>query len=127
VFVAPNARRSWPPMALGRDYMLKQGLDPDWEDARDQERAQSWERTTPEPALDLIAAADRRLLVMLGDPGAGKSSLTRYVLLRLLAETPPVGSPLAGLHGHLPILIELRDFVLVESDRHCSDLLSYLD
>ena len=127
VFVAPNARRSRPPMALARDYMLKQGLDPDREDARNQERAQNWERTTPEPALDLIAAPDRRLLVMLGDPGAGKSSLTRYVLLRLLAETAPVGSPLAGLHGHLPILIELRDFVLVESDRHCSDLLSYLD
>ena len=77
--------------------------------------------------LSLIAAPDRRLLVVLGDPGAGKSSLTRYVLLQLLAEAPDATSPLAALHGHVPFLIELRDFVLEESAGHCSDLIAYLD
>ena len=31
-----------------------------------------------------------------------------------------------GLHGHLPLLIELRDFVLREAEGRCIDLLSYL-
>lgn len=48
------------------------------------------------------------------------------MLLQLLAETPSAGSPLAALHGHLPLLIELRDFVLREAEHRCSDLLSYL-
>ena len=64
-------------------------------------------------------------MVLLGDPGAGKSALTRFVLLQLLAETPPADSPLAALHGHLPLLIELRDFVLREAEHRCTDLLSY--
>ena len=80
----------------------------------------------PEPALELIAAPGQRCLVLLGDPGAGKSALTRFVLLRLLAETPEAGSPLAKLHGHLPLLIELRDFVQREAEHRCTDLLSYL-
>ena len=127
VFVLPNARRSRPPLALSRDYLKEQGLDPDKEDAAAAERAQLWDRATPEPALALIARADRRLTLMLGDPGAGKSSLTRYVLLRLLDGVPDDASALAGLRGHLPLLIELRDFVLEESNGHCTDLLDYLD
>jgi len=107
--------------------LISQGIDADKEAAEAENRARAWERTTTEPAVDLIAKSDERLLVVLGDPGAGKSSLTRFALLRLLADAPVAGSPLAALHGHLPFLIELRDFVLVESDRHCSDLLSYLD
>ena len=127
VFVLPNVRRSRPPMTLTRDYLLKQGIDPDKEEAAAEGRAQAWERTTPEPAPALIADPNQRKLVVPGDPGAGKSSLTRYVLLRLLAETADPTSPLVGLHGHLPLLVELRDFVLEESAGRCGDLLGYLD
>jgi hypothetical protein len=102
VFAMPSARRSRPPLTLARDYMIRQGLDPDREEAGAADRAQAWERTTSEPVLSLIAAHDRRLLVVLGDPGAGKSSLTRYVLLQLLAEAPDATSPLTALHGHVP-------------------------
>jgi len=98
VFVPPNARRSRPPMTLPRDWLRRQGIDPDKEADQAQEIAASWERLSPEPALDLIADPALRRLVLLGDPGAGKSALTRYVLLQLLAETPPVGAPLAALH-----------------------------
>ena len=65
-------------------------------------------------------------MVLLGDPGAGKSALTRFVLLQLLAEAPQAGSPLAALHGHLPLLIELRDFVVTQDRHRATDLLSYL-
>jgi hypothetical protein len=126
VFVPPQARRSRPPMPLPRDWLRRQGLDPDKEAAQAEQVAGTWEQLRPEPALDLIAQPGQRRLVLLGDPGAGKSALTRFVLLQLLAETPPAGSPLAALHGHLPLLIELRDFVLREAEGRCTDLLTYL-
>jgi hypothetical protein len=123
VFVPPQARRSRPPMPLPRDWLRRQGLDPDKEEAQAEQIARTSEQLSPEPALDLIAQPGQRRLVLLGDPGAGKSALTRFVLLQLLAETPQAGSPLAALHGHPPLLIELRDFVLREAERRCTDLL----
>lgn len=46
---------------------------------------------------------------MLGDPGAGKSSLARYLMLNLAAESGQTGpGALAALTGWLPLLVELR-------------------
>ena len=36
------------------------------------------------------------------------------------------GSPLAALRGHVPFLVELRDFVARETDGRCRDLIAYL-
>lgn len=126
VFVPPLARQSRPPVSVPRDYLQAQGLDPDAEDARAQELAASWERLTPAPALTLVAAPGQRRLVLLGDPGAGKSALARFILLQLVAETLAEDSPLLPLLGHVPFLVELRDFVGREAEGRCSDLLSYL-
>lgn len=126
VFVPQFARQSRPPISVPRDYLRAQGIDPDAEDARAQELAAAWERLTPVPALDLVAKAEGRRLVLLGDPGGGKSALARFILLQLLGETLADDSPLLPLGGHLPFLVELRDFVGREAEGRCADLLSYL-
>jgi hypothetical protein len=126
VFVPQMARRSRPPVSLPRDYLKGQGFDPEAEAARLKEIADTWERLTPVPALELVAECPQGHLVLLGDPGAGKSALARYVLLQLLTDVASSGSYLAALAGHVPFLIELRDFVLRELEGHCDDLPGYL-
>jgi hypothetical protein len=125
VFIPQSVRPNRPAMSLPRDYMALQGLDADAEDRR-AVQARGWEQQPPVPALDLIVRTDQRLLVLLGDPGAGKSALARHVLLQLLDDASDGESPLAPLRGHVPFLIELRDFVARETERRCTDLLSYL-
>jgi hypothetical protein len=126
VFVPQLARRSRPAVSLPRDYLEKQGLDPLAEAAQIEQIASAWERLTPVSAVELAAECRQRHLVLLGDPGAGKSALARYVLLQLLNDTAPANSPFAALADHVPFLVELRDFVLREAEGRCADLLSYL-
>jgi hypothetical protein len=81
--------------------------------------------------LDLIGQDQARCAVVLGDPGAGKSSLVRYLLLRLL-EFPGTDAAAAAaawrrpLEGRLPFLVELRDLIAREAEGKCADFLSYL-
>ena len=79
------------------------------------------------PGARLVAECSDRHLVLLGDPGAGKSALTRYVLLQLLDDAAQIVPALAPLAGHVPFLVELRDYVLREAEGRCTDLITYLD
>ncbi|HEU0077328.1 MAG TPA: DUF4062 domain-containing protein [Longimicrobiaceae bacterium] len=129
VFIPQDCRRSRPAVSLPRDYLEKQGLDPDEEERLLNELRERWERQERLPALDLLARSDARRLVLLGDPGAGKSSLTRYVLLRLL--DPSIRPDTAddwrrALDGTWPVLVELRDLLAREAEGRCGDLVSYL-
>ncbi|HEU4556996.1 MAG TPA: DUF4062 domain-containing protein, partial [Longimicrobium sp.] len=130
VFIPQACRRSRPAMSLPRDYLQKQGLDPDEEEQLLSELQARWERQERLPSLDLLARNEARKLVLLGDPGAGKSSLTRFVLLQLLDPLADPGSAHGDWHralnGHWPVLIELRDLLAREAEGRCGDLLSYL-
>jgi TIR domain/NACHT domain len=126
VFVPQLARRSRPAVSLPRDYLERQGLDPEAEAERAEQIAPAWVRSEPVLALTLVGECREKHLLLLGDPGAGKSAMARFVLLQLLDDAETTGSPLATLAGRVPFLIELRDFVLREAEGRCTDLLSYL-
>jgi hypothetical protein len=76
---------------------------------------------SPQPMLELLADPSQRKLVVLGDPGSGKSLLLQYLVLAwaeandlLLGEAP------------LPLLIELRDFASRRAKGEVNGFLDYL-
>ncbi|MBM9509099.1 HEAT repeat domain-containing protein [Actinacidiphila acididurans] len=79
-------------------------------DAATLARARTDYRQRPrQSVLSLLAAPGNRCVVLLGDPGAGKSTVVRYVALTLLAGPAP-DHPLGPLAGMLPVVVELRRF-----------------
>ena len=77
--------------------------------SREQLRTKSTGATRPEDALTRFGR-----IVVLGDPGAGKTTMLRYLAFRAGREELSPGVT-------LPIYVELRDFI----DSRCADLLTY--
>jgi hypothetical protein len=127
VFIPQDARRSRLVQSLPRDYLVRHGIDPEEDAVQVQLLMQKWSQAKREPVLDLIAADEAKGCVVLGDPGAGKSVITRYLLLSLLDESSPEPPPWREkLSGLLPFLIELREFIAREDEGKCSGFLEYL-
>ncbi|GAA4953264.1 HEAT repeat domain-containing protein [Actinoplanes utahensis] len=110
IFVPPEVRADPPPVELPRELVrrlvdrgeIRHGDLPPGIDAETLDRIRRSHRGQPaRPVLDVIADDTRHGLVLLGDPGAGKSTVARYLTLRL-AE--------AGDEGTLPVLVELRAY-----------------
>ncbi|WP_328433860.1 HEAT repeat domain-containing protein [Streptomyces sp. NBC_00425] len=62
------------------------------------------------PAFQVLAQEDARRIVLLGDPGHGKSTLARYLALTLadaMDKDHELDADLAPLTGALPLLVEL--------------------
>ncbi|MFF0203338.1 HEAT repeat domain-containing protein [Streptomyces sp. NPDC005017] len=75
-----------------------------------QDRVRQAYRDRPaRPVLQVLAEESAQRIVLLGDPGAGKSTLARYLALAL-AEATDGDSVLAPLAGSLPLLVELRAY-----------------
>lgn len=71
-----------------------------------------WKYRSNRPIPVLEAAAAVRRLVLLGDPGSGKSSFVRYLAARLAAAQLGSGEAPAGLEPDLlPLLVVLRDLL----------------
>jgi HEAT repeat protein len=62
-----------------------------------------------QPVLAVLTGSGQRLVALLGDPGAGKSSLLRYLTLALATGNLP--PELTGWTGWIPVLVELRGYV----------------
>ena len=80
--------------------------------------------------LDVIADSRHRLSVILGDPGSGKSTLTRYALLSLIGPSHVTEADeklRRAFPDHLPLLIELRSFAAFRAEGRCDTFLGYLE
>ena len=127
VFIPQNARRARPSVSLPRDYLESQRLDVDREIRMREEILRRWEQAENAPILDFLGRTDLSHIVILGDPGAGKSTLTRFLLLRLLEPMPSDVAPWRqALAEYVPFIVELRDYVARESEGKCQNLLDYL-
>ncbi|TYB49540.1 HEAT repeat domain-containing protein [Actinomadura chibensis] len=135
VFVEPDVRQDAPPVELPKELWRKLqdakelspsdvprglGLNRD-----DLEKVRQVYRTRPTRALfDVAARPAERLCVLLGDPGAGKSTVARYLALALAQDRLP--PRLADLDGHEPVLIELRDYAAERARNRCAGFGEYL-
>ncbi len=134
VFVAQAVRADPPPVELPRELWrrlaeagelekddLPEGVD---QDTLARIR-QAYQQRPARSVLQVLGEPDQQRLVLLGDPGAGKSTLARYLALTLAGES--VDGPLAALAVYLPLLVELRTYADARwRDRTFLDLIHHL-
>jgi predicted NACHT family NTPase len=130
VFIPPTAREcaEFLPLAMElpkeqQRRLLEQGnLDgAKWdEETVDRFRRAYWNRT-PRPMLEVMAEPLQRKLVVLGDPGSGKSLLLQYLVLAWAETSTPPSSD-----APVPLLIELRDYASRRAKGEVHDILDYL-
>jgi hypothetical protein len=134
VFVEQSVREDPPPAELPREWSQRmqahgqidtedvpKELDPaDLAHLHESYRAKPLQRL-----FDVLADPDHRAIALLGDPGAGKSTVARYLALSLAAGRP--NDRLAELADHLPLLVELRSYVTAVAEGRCAGFVDYLD
>ncbi|MFD3755448.1 NACHT domain-containing protein [Streptomyces cyaneofuscatus] len=78
--------------------------------ARELGREEAARRAVAQPVLSVLAQETGRRLVVLGNAGAGKSTLTKYLTLALAGGLSDMPSSLEPLAGPVPVLVELRQY-----------------
>jgi hypothetical protein len=135
VFVEPNVRADPPPVELPKELwetLLKGGeIDPNDlpkgitpETLR--RAREAWGARPSRPVFDVLTRRSAQRVVLLGDPGAGKSTLARYLVLYLAAGADR-DRRLRDLAGQVPLLIELRTYAALRAEGRCETFLEYLD
>ena len=109
LFIQQTVREALPPMRYELPLDLKRQLQAEGrlEEDLSPEALEHYRREYfQQPARKVLeAVADSQRAVILGDPGAGKSTLLQYLALEWVE----------GNSDPLPLLIELRDYVLAQS------------
>jgi HipA-like protein len=84
--------------------------------------------SSPLPIDDVVVSPAEPWLLVLGNPGAGKSALTRWIMLRLCTDGEMLGELPADL---VPVRIEMRRFDLQHGQARAAgrsyDFFDYLD
>ncbi|WP_406368956.1 HEAT repeat domain-containing protein [Streptomyces sp. NBC_00647] len=118
VFIAPTVRADPPPVELPRelvrrlvatgeltvDDVVPPGMDSDVV----YRVRESYLQQRSQDVREVLAAPSRHRVVLLGDPGAGKSTLARYLALTLTSDGSD--GPLRALTGRVPVVVELRRY-----------------
>ncbi len=122
VFVPQGVRAEPPPVELPKELLRRLAEDgeidpgklPEGVDAERLARARAaYEQRPVRGVLEVLTEPAGRLVVLLGDPGSGKSTVARYLALSLAGDG---AAPLPGLGGWLPLLVELREFADLRRD-----------
>ena len=130
VFIAPSVRECEQflprvmelPKELQRRHREQGTLDgAEWDEEECARLRRSYLDQSPQPMLELLADSSQRKLVVLGDPGSGKSLLFQYLVLAW-AET---SNWLQG-DAPLPLLIELRDYASRRAKGEVNGFIDYL-
>jgi hypothetical protein len=135
VFIEQNVRGNPPPIELPKALLerlqAEEDLQMDYfprevdQEALRQARMK-YSRTPMRPVLDAIVEDEGQRIVLLGDPGAGKSTLARYLVLSIAAAD--LNERLAPvLSQHIPLLIEIRAYGALRRSNKCDTFLEYLD
>ncbi|WP_331736144.1 HEAT repeat domain-containing protein (plasmid) [Streptomyces anulatus] len=135
IFVPPLVRADPPSVELPRELMKRLlehgeitelGDLPPGADKETLERVRAaYQQRPPVAVLAMLAKAEADRVVLLGDPGAGKSTLARYLALTLTSQ--PVTGPLSPLTGKVPVVVELRRYADERwRDRTFEDFLEHL-
>jgi Domain of unknown function (DUF4062)/HEAT repeats/NACHT domain len=134
VFVEPQVRAEPPPVELPKmtwDLLRSKG-EVDGQnrfaslDLAELYRAREvYQRKPARPVLDVLTERGQRLVTLLGDPGAGKSTLARYLILSLV-EGHADSRLDEAFEGCLPLLVELRSYAGLRAQGKCDTFLGFL-
>ena len=143
VFVPQHVRANPPPIELPREFWLRvaetgEVRESDLPDNLDRETIErtrkAYQERPVQPVLEVIARPASRRIVLLGDPGAGKSTIAQYLMIAVAGQPGNADGALSGgdavasvLTGSLPLLVELRSFASPQwHDRTFLDLIDHL-
>jgi len=135
IFIEQSVKEDSPPLELTKDMVevLRNREEVHKDDLPEgmtaevmSELRQSYLSKPSLPVLDVLAAEENRWAIVLGDPGAGKSTLIRYLLLSLSDPAPPAKLSPAPI-GRLPILIDLKSYTALRGRNQCRTLFDYFD
>ncbi|HKS09319.1 MAG TPA: hypothetical protein VJS13_07200 [Pyrinomonadaceae bacterium] len=135
VFVEQSVRKNPPPIELPKEILEKlqsEGelkIDDLPEGVSIEEiraTGDQYYRNPPTPVIDVLTRSAVPHVVILGDPGSGKSTLTRYTILSLV--DPAGDSRLRKtFHNFLPVLVELRTYNALREEGKCDTFLEFLE
>ena len=110
------------PLERRRSLKEKGALQEELDDDRVIRQRELFFQQPPLPVLEVLRNPKQRLVVILGDPGSGKSVLLNQLALQW-AELPPVGR---ATHP-IPLLIEFKAYVRDCQQGACRDFLEYIE
>lgn len=135
IFVEQSVRDDLPPVELPKELWdkLQQKREVHADDlptgmgVEDLGRVrESYLQKTQRPVIDVLGDENCSRAVILGNPGSGKSTLSRYVLLSLISDTGDSRLQQA-LQGHLPLLLELRSYAGLNAENQFATFLDFVD